>query len=190
MINHRRATDAADAYIGLMRWPLTIGHRYRPRQGCTCGIANCATPGAHPLPGTNVPRGRDDLLRRLFESPGAGLIAWTAAFDAVVVPRSVGMFAMVEIDRSVAPVPCILTEDTATLLVLPATGRYAVSAETPGDVRTGMNGWVALPPSHGHRWDTPPWVERTTTPVTLIHGRDIARHLTNATAYATAGTTK
>ncbi|WP_138894646.1 hypothetical protein [Streptomyces chryseus] len=131
------------------------------------------------MPGRPTFRGAEETLRELEASPGAGLIAWTTVFDALVVPRALGMAAMVSLDR-VAPVPCLVAgEDHAVLLVLPATGRYAVE-DVPGEVRSGADQWIAVPPTHGVRWDTAPWVEQTATPVTLLHGRDVGRHLREA----------
>ncbi|MEU9033739.1 MULTISPECIES: hypothetical protein [unclassified Streptomyces] len=126
----------------------------------------------------------EETLRELDSSPGAGLIAWTAAFDALVVPRALGLAAMVSLDR-VAPVPCLITADHAVLLVLPSTGRYAVG-DVPGEVRSGPDQWIAVPPTHDVRWDTAPWVEHTATPVPLLHGRDVGQHLREAKHAAVA----
>ncbi|MCX4986916.1 hypothetical protein [Streptomyces sp. NBC_00572] len=126
-----------------------------------------------------------ETLRELDSSPGAGLIAWTTVFDALVVPRDLGMAAMVSLDR-VAPVPCLVAADHAVLLVLPATGRYAVE-NVPGEVRSGSDQWIAVPPTHDVRWDTAPWVEQTATPLTLLHGGDVGRHLWEAKGSTGAG---
>ncbi|MFC8466023.1 hypothetical protein [Streptomyces sp. NPDC057250] len=184
LIDTRRADIAAGVYVDVLGWPLSAGHRRRPRQGCTCGTPDCPTPGAHPAPGATVWRSGADLARELEASPGAGLIAWTEAFDAVSVPRTVGMAAMVSLDR-IAPVPCLVHETTAVLLVLPATGRYALDGVEAGEARSGPEGWIALPPSYGVRWDTTPWVEQANTPVRLLHGRDIRSHLREAMKYRT-----
>lgn len=178
-IDIRRPSAAARAYTNILHWPLTVGYRYRPRQGCTCGAVDCLTPGAHPVPGRPSVRGHEEIARELDVSPGAGLIAWTVPFDAVVVPRAIGMAAMVSLDR-VAPVPCLVAGGLVVLLVLPATGRYALSGGMPGEVRSGPDQWIAIPPSHGVRWDTQPWVEQTSTPAPLLNGRDVGRHLDTA----------
>lgn len=173
-INTRSPAAAARAYLAL-EWPLVMGHRYRPRQGCTCGAASCAVAGAHPLPG---PRSlvESSLAEELERAPGAGLIARTERFDAILVPRSIGMAVMVQLDRSM-PTPCLVAEpDRYALLVLPATGRYGLVHETV-EVRTGPEGWVALPPSRGVRWDTPPWWEGSACPRPLIHGENVGRAL-------------
>lgn len=175
-VNTRNAASAATAYLGILRWPIAVGHRYRPRQGCTCERADCPTPGAHPASGPLSFRGPAEVLAELEAAPGAALIAPTISFDAVVVPHWVGMSAIVELER-LTPVPCIVDGSRAVLLALPSTGRYAQSAGSQVEVRSGSGNWIALPPSHGLRWDTHPWVEQTTTPATLLHGDTLGRAL-------------
>lgn len=184
-INTRSAADAACSYAGILHWPLLVGHRFRPRQGCTCERPNCPTPGAHPLPGRLTVPGRRRFARQLRAAPSAALIAPTTAFDALVVPQHVGLTAIVSLE-SLAPVPCLIDGEHAVLLVLPATGRYAQALGLPIEVRTGPDQWVALPPSHGVRWDTHPWIEQTTMPVQLLHGQDAGRHLRAAFAGVTS----
>lgn len=180
-INTRDPAAAARAYTDVLNWPIAVGHRYRPRQGCTCEDAACPTPGAHPdLQGFAATRGcRSEW--EIETAPGAALIARTASFDALVMPRRIGMATMVALDH-VAPVPCLTDTARAILLALPATGRYALSDEAPPSVelRTGSQQWIALPPSHGNRWDTPPWNEQTSAPIPLLHGGDIRPHLAEA----------
>ncbi|PAZ16594.1 hypothetical protein CLM62_06490 [Streptomyces sp. SA15] len=181
-ITTRDPAAAALAYLAL-EWPLAVGYRYRPRQGCTCGNVNCDAPGAHPFP----------QWRRLTPAtvpsdvqtaPGAGLIARTHQFDAVLVPRSIGMAAMVQLDRKRISPPCLLLEpDLYAMLVLPATGRYTM-ADDVVEVRTGRDGWIPLPPSHGVRWDTAPWYEGTTTPRDLVHGSDVGPILAEGFKFA------
>ncbi|MFE3378682.1 hypothetical protein [Streptomyces anulatus] len=172
---------AVRAYGDGLHWPLTVGHRHRPRQGCTCGNAGCPTPGAHPLEGRPEFASVEETARLLEGSPSAALIAWTRFFDAVVVPRAVGMAAMVTLDQ-IASVPCLVAGGNVALLVLPATGRYALGPGLPGEVRTGPRSWVAVPPSPGVCWDTPPWEERTATPLVLLNGATLGRHLADAYA--------
>lgn len=183
-VNTRDPATAARAYLGL-EWPLALGHRYRPKQGCTCGREECPIPGAHPDPGA----GRLDetsLTDALDAAPGAGLIAYTVRFDAVLVPRQVGMAAMVLLDRT-RPVTCLIVQpDTYALLVLPQTGRYAAVDEGV-EVRTGEDGWIALPPSRGVRWDTPPWIEGTSEPRGLVHGNEIRHALADCFTVLRAG---
>jgi len=177
--------SCARAYARL-GWYVARGERYRPRSRCTCPeAAACPTPGAHPRPGALTPLGPDTLAAELTAAPGASLIGLATHFDAITLPRQAGMAAMVAIDR-IAPVPCIVTAEQATLLVLPATARYAFDGgNLPGvEVCIGPDQWVALPPSHGARWDTPPWDEQTGAPVQLLHGRALRGVLVEALAHS------
>ncbi|MEE4543691.1 hypothetical protein V2S66_17145 [Streptomyces sp. V4-01] len=175
-VDTRRADLAARAYASVLGWPLVVGYRHRPRQGCTCGDPTCPTPGAHPAPGPLRYPGPTEFARQLEDAPGAALIAPTVYFDALIVSKRIGMSLMVELDH-IAPVPCLFDGGRAVLLLLPATGRYALSPRMPAEVRSGPDQWIALPPSHGVHWDTHPWVDRTTSPVELLHGRDVSWHL-------------
>ncbi|MGW7199393.1 hypothetical protein [Streptomyces chryseus] len=94
-IDTRKPGAAARAYMSTWDWPLTVGYRYRPLQGCTCGDVGCRRPGAHPVPGRPDFRSAEKTARELEATPGAKLIAWTHPFEAVVVSRAVGMAAMV-----------------------------------------------------------------------------------------------
>lgn len=182
-IDTRDPATAARAYTELLDWRITVGHRYRPRQGCTCGDTACPTPGAHPFPEAIAPASEVHIEWDIETAPGAALIAVTGTFDAIVMPRRTGMATMVSLDR-VAPVPCLTNDAQATLFVLPSTGRYALGEDTliGVELRTGQGQWIALPPSHGTRWDTPPWNEQTRAPVTLLHGQDVRPHLAEAFA--------
>jgi hypothetical protein len=177
-------------------WPLAIGHCYRPQRGCTCGDAKCPTPGAHPAPGpltrlteadvSEAVQTAPGVSEAVQTAPGASLITITERFDALVLPQRVAMAAMVTLDK-ISPVPCIIqaqSGQSAVLLVLPATGRYA-AVNPRVEVRTGAAGWLALPPSNGLRWDTPPWIEPTSTARDLLHGADVGRALREVFNYAT-----
>lgn len=183
-VNTRDSAAAARAYLAL-EWPLSLAHRYRPKQGCTCERAGCPVPGAHPAP--DAERLTDASLAGALESsPGAGLIAHTDRFDAVLVPRHVGMAAMVMLDRD-TPVTCLVVEpDTYALIVLPATGRYA-AVDPAVEVRTGPEGWIALPPSRGVRWDTSPWIEGTSQPRRLANGGEVRHVLADCFQVVRAG---
>ncbi|KAB7850109.1 hypothetical protein [Streptomyces mobaraensis] len=179
----RDALACARAYTKTLGWPVTRGHRYRPRAGCTCRDttdAPCPTPGAHPVTGPPAEERDDDLAL-----PGASLIAPTLAFDIVIAPSRVGMAAMVSLDRETR-VPCAVTRDEAALFTQAGTGRYAIDALTSTClvVRTGPEGWVALPPSHGVRWDTPPWDEASGAALPLPHGGRLHAHFTKAVRLA------
>ncbi|MFI2434609.1 hypothetical protein [Streptomyces sp. NPDC018693] len=180
-IDTRDPAAAARAYLRL-EWPLSLGHRYRPRQGCTCDDADCPTPGAHPLPEAWPLHCEDAIDRALDTMPGAALIAATERFDALILPHRIGMAAMIQLDR-ITPVPCLFYGRCAALLVMPATGRYAAVREDV-EVRTGRDAWIALPPSHDIRWDTPPWIEPTEKPRPLMHGRDVGEKIAEVFDYS------
>lgn len=177
-VNTQDATACGAAYTGILEWPIAPGHRHRPKDGCTCGEpGTCPGSGAHPLPGPLTPSPADGLSDELDASPGAALIAPTLLFDALVLPKWTGLSVMMRLDGHGMTVPCILQgEDHAVLLVLPATGKYAVPEGTRAssvEVRSGPEQWIALPPSHGTRWEQPPWHEQTQHPLPLIHGKDL-----------------
>ena len=178
-INTRYPLTAVRAYTSL-GWPLVIGHRIRPRQGCTCEAADCPTPGAHPLPGRLVCPPKDVLAREIEHTPGASLIAPTAHFDAVLVPQQVGLTVILRLEGC-APVPCVISRPYSVLLVQPGTGGHALTAsEGAGELRTGPDQWIALPPSHGTRWDTHPWDDLSLEALPLLHGGDLRQTLTQA----------
>ncbi|MBC3987477.1 hypothetical protein H8N00_00820 [Streptomyces sp. AC563] len=172
------AITYARAYTERLGWPVAPGHRYRPRRGCTCGVPECPTPGAHPPARWTVATRADELPEEEFGQPGVGVIAPALGFGAVTLPRAIGMMAMVSIDRRMRA-PCLVGPDSVTLLVQPGTASVlgSVSAAT---VLTGAGEWLALPPSHGMRWDTPPWDERTGHPLALPHGHSLVRDVREA----------
>ncbi|MEV5774203.1 hypothetical protein AB0L49_23585 [Streptomyces antimycoticus] len=183
----RDAADYACTYAAVLGWPVARGHRYRPRSGCTCLDGStaeiCPTPGAHPIDSSVVVVSSPDRLQAEFAAaPGAGVIAPTLQFDAVVLPRPVAMFALVLAEREGPPVPCVNDRHRSALLVAPGTARAVLStfSRTVVKVRSGPDQWVALPPSHGTRWDTPPWDEMTGEPVTLPDAAALSQPLTLA----------
>jgi hypothetical protein len=183
-INTRDPATAARAYLAL-DWPIALGHRNRPKQGCTCERPYCPIPGAHPTASAER-LDAESLPGALETAPGAGLIAFTERFDAVLVPRQVGMAAMVLLDRE-CPVTCLVAgPETYALLVLPSTGRYA-AVDPRVEVRTGEEGWIALPPSRDVRWDTSPWIEGTAEPRKLIHGSEIRHQLADCLMVVNTG---
>ncbi|GAA0574498.1 hypothetical protein [Streptomyces mordarskii] len=177
-LTSRDAAEHAHVYLSLLGWPVAAGHSYRPDRGCTCleetTAQVCPRPGAHPL-ASHVVVARPDRVDEEFAAlPGAGVIAPTLGFDAIVVPRPVAMFALVQLERHSAQVPCVVSRHEAALLVAPRTAAAALGqlSRTVVKLRTGPDGWVALPPSHKTRWDTPPWSSRG-EPVELPDARDV-----------------
>lgn len=186
-VNTQDAAACAAAYTSILGWQIVPGHRHRPRGGCTCGEpGSCPGSGAHPLPGPLTPTPANGLIDELNALPGAALIAPTLPFDALVLPKWSGIAVVTWLDRNGKAMPCLLQgEDLAVLLVLPATGRYALpepegTSPSTVEVRSGPGQWVALPPSHGTRWDSPPWHEQTHQPLPLLHGQDLLLPLTEA----------
>ncbi|MEU5160094.1 hypothetical protein AB0G74_10855 [Streptomyces sp. NPDC020875] len=173
-INTSVPERASRTYRELLGWPVTTGHRYRPRSGCTCGEPGCSTPGAHPRREVAVLTGDEVAL-------GGALIAATRYFDALVMPKETGLATLAALGEAVV-VPCVVDETRAVLLVRAATGQHALeNGLLPTvELRTGPTGWIALPPSHRTRWDTPPWHDRTGHPVLLPHGQEIRSHLLEA----------
>ncbi|MBB1243123.1 hypothetical protein GL263_06010 [Streptomyces durbertensis] len=172
----------ATAYTARLGWPVAPGHRHLPRRGCTCGDGECRTPGVHPatswVTGVEVARLRDEFAG----APGACVVAPTVPFDAVVLPREFGMAVMVRLDRT-GPVPCMVTDSTATLLVQAGTGTVLHHTGGVAEVRSGPDRWVALPPSHGVRWDTPPWSEPSGAALTLPHAHALAQPIAEVAQY-------
>jgi hypothetical protein len=183
-INTRDAAACGAAYTNILGWDVAPGHRHRPKAGCTCEEpATCPGSGAHPLPGPLTSCPADGLVEELAESPGAALIAPTRHFDALVLPKWIGLSVVMWLDRYGKAVPCLVQgENRAVLLVLPSTGRYALPEEvgTTVQVRSGRSEWVALPPSHGTWWETPPWHEQTHQPLPLIPGNELVVPLEKA----------
>lgn len=179
----------AVAYASRLGWRIGRGHRYRPRGGCGCrelkGGTPCPAPGAHPLPHWAADTRIERLKEEFRAAPGAGVIAATTAFDAVVLPRRVGMAAMVCLDRQ-GPTPCLLRDDVVVLLVQPRTG--GALANLAVEIRAGDDDWIALPPSHGVMWDTPPWDDVTGDALTLRSGLDA--HACVAEAFRLTGGTR
>jgi hypothetical protein len=165
-------------YAALLGWPLARGRCYRAGT-CACRPA-CATPDVRPVAGVPAPPPAE---AECTDVPGDAVIAPTLAFDAVIVGRAAGMQALVWLDRLPVPVPCLTTPHTAVFLVAPGTaGRVGRRAGV--EVRTGPAGWIALPPTGGVAWDTPPWDVATGRPLPLPHADEITDPLADALAWA------
>lgn len=178
LINTRDPAAAAHAYTGILGWSLAVGHCHRPRAGCTCADRFCRTPGAHPRHSGSFSLA--GVEEQLLMEPGAALIAATEAFDALMMPVSMAMATMVRLDAEApVPVPCLRAGDHGALLVQAGSGTLALTPRSRPlvTVRSGPGGWLALPPSAGTSWDTPPWAEPQGDPVRLLHGSDVRPYL-------------
>lgn len=176
---------AVAEYTSLWRWPVVPGARaVRPARGpagpaeCSCGVARCPAPGAHPLnTGPEVPPGAtlDEVTEAWSQVPGAAALLPTGrAFDVIDVARAAGHRALVRLERMGLPLgPVAVTpHDRAWFLVSPG-----AAAELPSllyrmgwdDARLDLHGmgageYITAPPSDMAglgpvRWLRPPTPE-------------------------------
>ncbi|MGX8910291.1 hypothetical protein ACR820_34655 [Streptomyces netropsis] len=118
------------AYADLLRWPLQVDGQ---------------------------PVTAEEAEHLLATDPSATLETADSLFDAATVAYSLGLETLIRLDRmpQVPPVPCFTDGRSAvTFLLKPGTWEGLAGLS---DVRVGAGGPVALPPSAGLRWDTPPW---------------------------------
>ncbi|MCP9944448.1 bifunctional DNA primase/polymerase [Streptomyces somaliensis] len=175
----RRATRATECtvvaeYTGLWGWDVVPGARTAP-DGCSCGDASCAAPGAHPLPSApEVPAGAslDEAAEAWSRFPGAPLLLPAGrSFDVLEVAEVVGRRALVRLERMGLPLGpvCVTPTERAQFFVAPGAAR-----ELPGllyrlgwddadlDLRClGPGSWITAPPSDlgglgPVRWLRPP----------------------------------
>lgn len=98
-----------------------------------------------------------DRVQHVFaRNPTTALLAACTKFDAVTASRRVVADALVRLDRMGAVLPCLLYRETGTFLVARGSGAH-VSALAGVQVMAGADARITLPPTHGARWDTPPW---------------------------------
>ncbi|MFE4659203.1 hypothetical protein ACFRFJ_21240 [Streptomyces hydrogenans] len=173
-LHDRNTTACALTYADVLHWPLAIGHRFRRRAGCTCPKTTaCPTPGAHPLPGPVTPLNAGSIADAFDQTPGAGIIAPCDHFDAVTLPGPVGTALLLMLDRFTVHAPSLADlHGTVTVLVEPGTSHRLAETCTDLVIHTGPTAWIALPPSHGIRWDTPPVPHRP-----LPHALTLRPHL-------------
>ncbi|MER5966869.1 hypothetical protein [Streptomyces sp. NPDC002057] len=169
---HGRDTTESAAVYHRLGWPVAIGHRQRTGSGCTCHdnptATPCLTPGAHPAGKTVRPLESGELTAAFDAAPGAGIIIPCTRFDALVVAHAIGMGVMLRADAKSLHIPCLTAgHTTATLLVEAGTGTL-LDACPQVEVRSGPQSWVAMPPSHGIRWDTAPDHELPLPPATAV----------------------
>jgi len=91
-------------YTGWYGWAVVPGARVlRGGHTCSCGNADCAAPGAHPLPGAvEVPAGAgpEQAARVWAQLPGARvLLPVGRTFDLLDVPAMAGRRALVRLER-------------------------------------------------------------------------------------------
>ncbi|MER0476923.1 hypothetical protein ABR737_00890 [Streptomyces sp. Edi2] len=103
-------------------------------------------------------------------------------FDAVTVSGAVGRDALMWLDREGANVPLIPSfqdGSSVTFLVQPGTARHLQGLDAV-TVVSGPDGRVALPPTPGVRWDTPPWHARTPARIELADAQGLRPGLERA----------
>lgn len=119
-------------FTGLWGWDVVAGAR-AAGSACSCGRADCAAPGAHPLEfAPPIPAGAtlDEVSRAWGEFPGASvMLAVGRAFDVIDVAEAAGRRALLRLERMGLPVgPVTATpEGRAQFFVAPGS-----AAELPG----------------------------------------------------------
>ncbi|MEU3599504.1 bifunctional DNA primase/polymerase [Streptomyces sp. NPDC006798] len=113
-----RAVTAVAEYTGLWGWAVVPGARVAASApgGCSCGLAGCASPGAHPLsPGFEIPAGAtlDEVGDAWSATPDATvLLPVGRAFDVLDVSAAAGRCALVRMERmGLPPGPVAATPD-------------------------------------------------------------------------------
>ena len=198
---------AVATYTGLWGWDVVPGAcaRRAPAHGgvsCSCGLATCAAPGAHPLvPGLRIPAGTPlDVAMETWAAAwargrGATVLLPTGLrFDVLEVPEAAGRRALLTLERLGLPLGPVALAPHGRAWFLVAPG---AAAELPellyrtgwDDTRLDLRGLgpgrhITAPPcDHGGRgqvgWLRPPEVETAAAPPP-------ARLLLGALAYATA----
>ncbi|MGW7198367.1 bifunctional DNA primase/polymerase [Streptomyces chryseus] len=116
-------------YTGLWGWAVVPGARAASggaagsrtaARACSCGVASCRAPGAHPLDfAPEVPPGAtlDDVTRTWSEFPGAAvLLPVGRTFDVIEVAEAAGRRALVRLERMGLPLgPVAVTPDGRAL---------------------------------------------------------------------------
>lgn len=90
-------------YTGLCGWDVTPGARASRGGECSCGVAHCVAPGAHPLPFAGVvPAGAtlEEVTAAWDQAPGASvLLPVGRCFDIIEVAERPGLRALVRLER-------------------------------------------------------------------------------------------
>ncbi|AXK33206.1 DNA primase [Streptomyces armeniacus] len=101
---------AVAEYAGLWGWSVVPGARAARTGGrtrCSCGVDDCAAPGAHPLdPSLEVPAGAtlDEASAAWSQVPGAALLLPAGrTFDVIEVSEAAGRHALARLERMGLP---------------------------------------------------------------------------------------
>lgn len=179
--------SAVAEYTGLWGWDVAPGARAvragSGRTDCSCGAADCPSPGAHPLAfGEELPAGAtwEKAGVAWAETPGAAILLPVGrSFDILDVPEAAGRHALARLERMGLPLgPVALTPTgRAQFFVAPgAAGQlpdllYRMGWDDAAlDLRSlGPGDHLTAPPSDlgGHgpvRWLRPPTLDTADRP--------------------------
>ncbi|WP_407549732.1 bifunctional DNA primase/polymerase [Streptomyces sp. Pv4-95] len=180
-------STAVAEYTGLWGWAVVPGARAARAGGgrtdCSCGVADCPSPGAHPLDfGRELAAGAtlEEAAAAWAETPGAAvLLPVGKSFDILDVPEAAGRVAVARLERMGLPLGPVAVTPTGRALFFVAPG---AAAELPDllyrmgwddadlDLRPlGAGDHVTAPPSDlgGHgpmRWLRPPCLDTAGRP--------------------------
>ncbi|MFF4948974.1 bifunctional DNA primase/polymerase [Streptomyces chattanoogensis] len=178
---------AVAEYTGLWGWDVVPGARAARsgsgRTDCSCGAADCPSPGAHPLDfGKELAAGAtlEEAAAAWAQTPGAAvLLPVGRSFDILDVPEAAGRGALARLQRMGLPLGPVAATPTGRALFFVAPG---AAADLPGllyrtgwddadlDLRPlGEGDHITAPPSDlgGHgpmRWLRPPGLETADRP--------------------------
>lgn len=160
---------SAAAYASQWSWPVALGTSLVEGH-CSCGVEQCPHPGAHPQRSLTLRwvSADPDRVQRWWERrPAASIIAPTGRrFDAIRLPRTLGIALMVELERSGGTVGPIIADDSMlTLLVRTGEGPAWRGLIGPAVyLDPDAKSFVVLPSgSNPHiRWVVPPTTTNTT----------------------------
>jgi Bifunctional DNA primase/polymerase, N-terminal len=157
---------AALSYAG-NDWPVVPGH-YQGRSGCSCGDADCDTPGGHPL-GQYWPGGATVDVQTIIAwwsgEPYSIILPTGDRFDVLDVPGRPGRESLLRLEiLGYRLGPVAQAQDGRTLIWVEAGSRLPpplASAQMYEDldIRHHDSGdYVVAPPSCGTQWLTAPGV--------------------------------
>jgi bifunctional DNA primase/polymerase-like protein len=177
------ACTAVAEYTGLWSWDVVPGARTAAGV-CSCGHADCRSPGAHPLgfaPRVPASATLDEVTRAWAEFPGAAVMLVVGqAFDVIEVAEPAGRRALARLERMGLPLgPVTATPDgRAHFFVAPGAAaelpellyRMGWDDSTSLDLRgLGPGTFITAPPSDRGglgpvRWLRPPALDTATKP--------------------------
>lgn len=174
---------AVAEFTGLWGWDVVPGARASAGV-CSCGLADCPAPGAHPLafaPRVSAGATLDEATKAWAEFPGAAVMLPVGrAFDVIEVAEPAGRRALVRLERMGIPLgPVTATPDgRAHFFVAPGAAAelpallYRMGWDAPSalDLRgLGPGTHITAPPSDRAglgpvRWLRPPALDAATRP--------------------------